>query len=181
MGRTIRKVLMIVLAIVFVGSLSYIAVMQYQYKVSENIYNEASDKFISPVANNMDESQDVSEEPVEKAPISIDFEQLCQVNPDIIGWIYCEDTVINYPVLKGNDNDYYLHHTYDGTYSASGSIFVDAENADDFADSNTIIYGHHMKNGSMFASLSKWADQDYYEAHPVMWLLTPKQNYKILW
>ena len=83
-------------------------------------------------------------------------------------------------MLQGTDNDYYLHHTYDGKSSISGSIFADANNRPDFADSNTVIYGHHMKNKSMFATISNWAEQDYYEEHPVMWLLTPRQDYKIV-
>ena len=82
-------------------------------------------------------------------------------------------------LVQGEDNDLYLHHSYDKAYSVSGSIFVDSGNRKGFVDSNTIIYGHHMKNGSMFASLSKWSDQQYYEEHPVMWLLTPERDYKV--
>ena len=123
-----------------------------------------------------------AEEPEEdevklNGPLDIDFEGLMAVNPDVCGWIYCPDTVIDYPILKDNNNDYYLHHNYKGDYTASGSIFIECANRDDFADCNTIIYGHHMADGSMFASLSKWFKQDYYEKHPVMYIFTPEQNY----
>lgn len=116
---------------------------------------------------------------LESPPIQVDFEALRAVNPDVIGWIYCEGTVINYPVVQGEDNSYYLHHAYTGAYSASASIFAECSNRRDFQDANTILYGHHMRDGSMFAGLEYFREQDYYEAHPVMWLLTPEGNYKI--
>jgi sortase B len=174
---------MIILAFIFVVSLTNILMILYRYKKSEKIYDDAADRYVA-ASNDADTAgasgEKSSDEDAETAPITIDFDELKKVNPDIVGWIYCPDSVINYPLLKGSDNDYYLHHAYDGTSSSSGAIFIDAENADDFEDSNTIIYGHHMKNGSMFASLSKWEEQDYYEKHSVMWILTPEQDYKII-
>ena len=115
----------------------------------------------------------------ECAPIRVDFEALRAVNPDVVGWIFCPDTPINYPVLHGATNDTYLHHSYDRTYNVSGSIFVDAANTRGFVDSCSILYGHHMNDNSMFASLSQWQFQSYFDEHPVMWLLTPEQDYKI--
>ena len=125
------------------------------------------------------QEEEVMEEEVVKlnGPLEIDFKELMEINPDVCGWIYCPETVINYPILKDNNNEYYLHHNYKGDYTASGSIFIECANRDDFADCNTIIYGHHMADGSMFASLSKWFKQEYYEAHPIMYVFTPQQNY----
>lgn len=181
MAKTIRRIIMALLAVIFIGSCAYILITLYRYKKSDEIYAGAVDKYITAGDKNSEKEADKSSaDSAESAPISVDFEELQKISPDIVGWIYCEDTVINYPVVKGSDNDYYLHHAYDGTYSASGAIFIDADNADDFQDSNTIIYGHHMKNGSMFATLSNWQKQEYYDEHPVMWLLTPTQNYKII-
>ena len=113
------------------------------------------------------------------APIEVDFARLKQVNGDVVGWIYCEGTVINYPVVYGRDNAYYLDRNYLGSYDPSGAIFTDMRNEDGFADNNVILYGHHMQDGTMFASLKNWFDQSYYEAHPVMWLLTPEQDYRV--
>lgn len=112
-------------------------------------------------------------------PIRVDFDALLAENEDVVGWLYCEDTNIHYPVVQGKDNDYYLHHGWDRKGSRAGAIFVDAGNRPGFADSNTILYGHHMKNGSMFAHLADFADQEFFDAHPVMWLLTPEQTYKV--
>ncbi|MBQ6515132.1 MAG: sortase [Clostridia bacterium] len=114
----------------------------------------------------------------EQAPISVDFDGLRSVNPEIIGWIYCEDTPINYPVLQGNDNEKYLKYTPDGKRSKNGSIFVDCACLSNFSSDNTIVYGHNRKD-AMFSSLYQYSEQDYYESHPVIWLLTPEANYRI--
>lgn len=117
--------------------------------------------------------------PMETAPIEVDFEALWETNEDVVGWIYCEDTPINFPVVQAEDNDHYLHRLIDGTRNSSGTLFADYRNADDFSDSNTIIYGHNMKNKGMFGTLSNYKQQSYYDEHPLMWLLTPDGNYKV--
>ena len=165
-GHFIRNVAIAVLAVVFVGSASVVGYVTWQHSVSDALYGDAVDKYVGPGTRT--------------APISIDFKKLQAQNPDVVGWIYCEDTPINYPVLQGKDNDQYLHHDYTGDYNIDGSIFVDSVNTPGFVDSNTIIYGHNMSSGSMFACLQNWADQDFYEKHPVVWLLTPEKNYKIV-
>ena len=164
--RTLRLAAMTVLAVIFLGSAGVVGYVIWQYHISDALYADASQRYTRP------------EGPV--APISVDFESLCAENPDVVGWIYCEGTPINYPVLQGKDNDQYLYHDYTGAYNIDGSIFVDADNAPRFADSNTIIYGHNMNSGSMFACLEKWRDQGFYEEHPVIWLLTPEQDYEIV-
>ncbi|MBQ6583391.1 MAG: class B sortase, partial [Mogibacterium sp.] len=82
----------------------------------------------------------------------VDFDELLKINPDVQGWLYQKDTVINYPVVQGQDNDEYLHTLVDGTWSGGGTLFVDYRNQSNFGDFNSIIYGHHMKDGSMFRS-----------------------------
>ncbi len=113
------------------------------------------------------------------APIEVDFTRLKEAGEDVVGWIYCEGTVISYPVVFGRDNEYYLERNYLGEYDPSGAIFTDMRNGNGFADYNVILYGHHMQDGSMFASLKNWYNQEYYEAHPAMWLLTPEQDYRV--
>lgn len=173
MKKLIRRTIMAVLLLLFIGSVGMIVFILKQYRDDERLYDRVSGEFT-------EYTEEEGTEGAETAPITVDFDALRRVNEDVAGWIYCEGTVIDYPVMQGKDNDLYLHHAYDRSYSVSGSIFVDAQNRRGFMDSNTIIYGHHMKNGSMFASLSGWADQHYYEAHPVMWLLTPERDYKII-
>lgn len=118
---------------------------------------------------------------VEEEPkmIEVDFASLQQVNSDIVAWIYCPNTQINYPVVQGSDNAYYLNHLLDGSYNVNGTIFMDFRGAADFSDFNNILYGHHMKSGAMFANIIKYQDPKFYDTHPCMYLFTPEQNYRL--
>ena len=174
MGKKIRRIIMAALLVVFLGSTAVILYVQRQYRISEELYSQASGQYTVSVQEEPDADQQTS------APIQVDFDALRAENADVVGWIYCEGTPIDYPVVQCADNDYYLHRSYDGSYSASGAIFTDANNRAGFVDCNTIIYGHHMKNGSMFACLSEWEEQEFYEEHPVIWFLTPERDYQIV-
>ena len=109
----------------------------------------------------------------------MDFETLQSQNPDIVGWIYCPDTNINYPIVQGDSNQAYLYRSHTGERNANGSIFLDFRNLRDFSDFNNIIYGHNMGVGEMFGTLKQFADQKFYEEHPVMWLLTPDKAFRL--
>ncbi len=111
-------------------------------------------------------------------PISVDFQALKKVNEDVIGWIYVEALGLSYPVVKGDDNSYYLHRTYEKTYNFAGTIFIDYENSPDWNDCNTIVYGHNMKNGTMFGQLKKYVQEDAYAKSHYFWILTPEKNYR---
>lgn len=100
-----------------------------------------------------------------------DWAALTSLNPDIIAWIWQPDSAIHYPVLQGVDNAQYLRTTYDGQSSRLGSIFLDYRS--DLSERNPIIYGHNAGNGKMFASLARYRDRTYWEAHPYIYLLTP--------
>lgn len=110
---------------------------------------------------------------------TVDFAVLQAINPDVVAWIYIEGTSINYPIVQGEDNSYYLSHLVDGGYNGSGAIFMDYRNDCDFSDSHTIIYGHHMKNGTMFSGLDGYKKQEFYEEHPTALVLTPEGNFKL--
>jgi len=109
----------------------------------------------------------------------IDFEALRRINPDIIGWLYCEDTPVDYPVVQGADNDKYLKTLFDGSYGVYGTLFADCITADPFRQFNTIVYGHHMKDGSMLATLSKMTDPAWCDEHPRFELITPEGKYHL--
>lgn len=125
------------------------------------------------------EKDTVSIEEMERPAISVDFAALKAENPDIVGWIYCPDTTVNYPVVQGGDNDHYLYRLPDGQENKNGTIFIDYRNKSDFTDWNTLIYGHNMKNGAMFGILPQYMEQAYYEEHPVWYLLTEEKEYVI--
>ena len=97
---------------------------------------------------------------------SLSFEELQAKNSDVCGWITIYGTHVDYPVVRGADNSVYLMRDPEGNYRMSGSIFMDCVNQREFTDFNTILYGHHMKNGQMFGSLSSYSEQSYCEKHP---------------
>lgn len=109
----------------------------------------------------------------------VDFDSLQEINPDVTGWICIEGTNINYPVVQGPDNSYYLYRLFDGNSNSAGSIFMDYRNERDLSDRNTILYGHHMQNGIMFNQITKYKDQAFYDQHPTGLLMTPDGNYKM--
>lgn len=113
-------------------------------------------------------------------PFDVDFAALQGVNPDVVGWIYIEALDgISYPVVQGEDNEEYLHTTYENNYNFAGTIFIDYENSRDFSDCNTLVYGHNMKNGSMFGRLKKFSeDQTTYEKSKYFWIFTPEKDYR---
>lgn len=100
----------------------------------------------------------------------IDLASLQQINSDAVGWIEIPGTVISYPLVHTSDNIYYLTHTFRKEESRSGGIFIEHANSPDFTDLHTIIYGHNMKNGSMFAGLKNYREQSYYQAHPYIYI-----------
>ncbi|PYG84308.1 sortase B [Ruminiclostridium sufflavum DSM 19573] len=112
---------------------------------------------------------------------SVDFTLLEKINKDVVGWLASEGTEIDYPVVQGKDNDFYLSHLFTGESNKLGSIFMDYRNHKDFSDKNTIIYGHNMKNGSMFSALTKYKAQSYYDSFPTMLLYTPAGNFSVEW
>jgi len=111
--------------------------------------------------------------------MAIDFEALHAINRDAVAWLYCPDTVIDYPIVRATEYDYYLHRLPDGTYNANGTLFIDY-NWKDFSDKLTIVYGHNMKSGRMFGSLTNYKRQEYFDAHPYLYLYTEEgEKYRV--
>ncbi len=110
----------------------------------------------------------------EKGIFKVDFEKLQSINKEIVGWIRFDNPEkISYPIVQGKDNDKYLKKTVEGKKNGAGSIFMDAYNKADFSDKNTFIYGHNMKNGSMFGQLRKYKSFDFYKENPYFYIYTP--------
>ena len=107
------------------------------------------------------------------------FEELRAINPDVVGWITVYGTNIDYPVLQGKDDLEYISRDVYGDFKLTGSIFLSSENARDFSDSYSLIYGHHMDNGAMFGGLDKYVSKKYMSTHNEGALITPDGIYRL--
>ncbi len=108
--------------------------------------------------------------------LNVDFAKLQKKNRDVVGWIQFENFYLSYPIAKDNGKNYYLTHTIDKKENKSGSIYIPKQNSRDFNDTNTIIYGHNMKNGTMFGLLGRYKEKEYYELNKTFYIYTPKDE-----
>lgn len=161
-------------AFILITSNQEYQISQTIYEDIRNDYTEAKDQSENKLLSS-EKTSNLSEEEGRK----IDFTGLQKMNPDVIGWIESEGSPIDYPVVQGNDNSYYLTHMYDGTKNKSGSIFMDYRNKNNFSDRHTVIYGHNMDDGSMFQSLLNYESQSYYDKMQHLTLYTPHGNYQL--
>ncbi|MEG1944969.1 MAG: class B sortase [Oscillospiraceae bacterium] len=110
----------------------------------------------------------------------IDFESLTKTNEDAAAWLRCEGTQINFPIVQGNNNEYYLHHSIKDEWSEAGCIFLDYRNSLKFSDMQSVVFGHNFyRKDLMFTSLQNYQNQEYYEKFPKMSLYTPNAEYEI--
>ena len=141
-----------IILIIIVGILTlYYYINKKTYKENNNILNDIKI-----------DSSDVKDNITERM---VQVQELNNINEDIIGWLEIQDTKINFPVLQGSDNEYYMTHTYKKEYSKDGSIFLDKDYDWNIPSSNLLIYGHNNKNGNMFQDLLKYEDENYYKEH----------------
>lgn len=158
-----------------------------EYKRSSKMYDQVAKEFVSVAEPEKEKNIKDDDVPFDTGmleeetdfPLIINFEELRKQNSDVIGWINLPDSRINYPVVQGTDNDYYLHTLLDGTYNFGGTIFLDCDCNRDFSTNNNIIYGHNMTDGSMFRAANQFKTQAFYDENPVMYLATPDTNYKL--
>ena len=181
MRKPVRVILIFICMVIIVCSGGLIIAIMYGYHSGSRSYVDLmqychSPEMFSDVSTTQTEYP--SDNPSDDFPV-VDFEELREINPDVIGWIQISDTSINYPVLQGSDNTYYLTHLADGTRNRCGSIFLDCRSDADFLDRHSIIHGHNMGDGSMFQDLLLYQSQDFFDAHPIAYLVTPTHNYKI--
>ena len=151
-GKQTRHYIQIIFIIIFIISISAIA--YYFYNMNKNILEDTK----------IDEEQ-VTEQRTERM---LQLEELKKENQDIVGWIEIEGTNINYPVLQGTDNQYYMKHTYKKEDSKDGSIFLDKSYDWNIPSSNLLLYGHNNKNGTMFQDLLKYKEESFYKEHPTI-------------
>ena len=185
MKKTILNVLMIVCILVAVGCGGYLGYYYYTSYQTENEFDDLRNLVSDKKTTKRTDQTDSAEEFVDVDGVFIQkkFEQLYKKNKDFIGWITIDDTHIDYPVMYSPSDqeggEYYIHRDYDGKYSSAGLPFIDANCSVNPATDNIIIYGHNMKNGSMFGHLKKFVESDEtYKKSKYFWILTPEKSYR---
>mgnify|MGYP000447278388 FL=1 len=158
-----------------------------EYQKSEQEY-EKLQEYVKVEKNTRDPentkpnvAEDDKEGEKQEETVTVDFAPLQAINPDIVAWLRIPG-VLEYPVVRGEDNSYYLNHTVQKTYNIAGSIFLDKDNSPDFSNRKSILYGHNMKDGSMFHVLRNYQDIDFFQEHTDMEVYLPdgrSLNYQI--
>jgi len=165
--NSIYNILILICVIGFITTLFFVLRDHQTFQLADQNYQEIRD--LRVISNQNDSIGNTT----------IDFESLSKINPDIVGWIGFEGLEIDYPVVQTKDNEFYLNHLFSLEKNKLGAIFVDYRNKSDFSDRNTIIYGHNMKNGSMFSSLTNYKSQEYYDANPDILFVTKDKKYRV--
>lgn len=176
MNRKKEYVLLVILGVIFLATGGYLFQVWEDYHEASAGYQKLQ-KFIieKPDVEKDSEGQPKQEDPEENLP-EIDFDGLREVNEDIVAWIQIPGIGVNYPVVQGKDNEHYLHYTFDGKANKAGSIFLDYRNRADFTDDKMILYGHNMKDGSMFSNLKNFEDARFQKENKIAYLYLPEKT-----
>lgn len=168
--RVFSNIILIAAVLVFLFSGYKLFSIFMEYRKGDKEYENLQET----VVEEQTIKQEEEEETAETVVFTVDFEKLKEINSETVAWIrFVEPSKISYPVVQTLNNDKYLNTTFEGKRNASGAIFMDAANANDFSDRNTFIYGHNMKNGSMFAQLRKYKDAAFCRQNPYFYIYTP--------
>ena len=182
--KKLYLIISIVSLLIVLIALTAIGIMFLSFRQSREEYDQLASQARSGAVSVSEQSiwdrltKDIEDqETPDPVEIPIDFDFLREQNEDIIGWIQVEGTTIDYPILYDTTyNMYYLNHNYKGTYTGYGSIFMLEENASDFTDFNTVVYGHNMLDGSMFAQLHQFRKKDFFDSHGQILVYTPDRK-----
>lgn len=161
--------------LLLIVALTVFAVSAYQlFKIGKGYYDGRSeyDKIRDLAIETKDDGgDDAGNQP----RYQVNFDELMALNSDTIGWIRFdpEPAIINYPIVQGKDNQEYLHKTFSANDNSLGTIFLNVENNPNFRDQNSIVYGHRMRDGSMFRHLQDYEDRAFWEANPYFYIYTP--------
>ncbi len=179
MKKRTRRILIAALALVFAVSLGVVACQQIQYGKNDRAIDDArrlagAPAESKPALRRPQSAPGEAEEPPEEEPdpwADIDLEALREVNEDVVGWLAIPGTDVSYPLIRPRDNETYLTRSWDKTPTSAGSIFLDYRAAWEPRGFNTIIYGHNMRNRTMFGSLRNYRKDGYWEQHPEICLI----------
>lgn len=166
--------------VLIAGAVLYLGSIFIRYRQASTEYDALEEKVFGPLEPVYEAQEEAEGEPLteEEKEILAGIAELQKENPEVIGWIRFDHLELSYPVMQGNDNEYYLKHTFSGEENSAGSIFMEAANSADFNDSHTILYGHNMKNQSMFGSLKQYRTEDFYSGNEFFTIYTVDRVYR---
>ena len=168
-SNIIANICIVICLMVVAGCVAYIGFYFWNQKRQSDKYAQIASEAYTAGGGTEKETASTEERP----QIPIDFAALQEKNPDIYAWIKIPGTPVDYPILQSaTDDAYYLNITVDGTHGLPGSIYTEHANAKDFSDFNTVIYGHHMKNRTMFGSLHKYRDEEFMKENATIYIYT---------
>ncbi|MBK3497359.1 class B sortase [Viridibacillus sp. YIM B01967] len=168
----LQRVLTIVYLAIFLYSAYELGSLFKEYYDNRKVIAEAQELYVAPIS----ETAEIS---ANDGGIRAQFKKLLDINSELVGWLTVDDTHIDYPILQAENNDFYLNHNYKKESNLAGSIFMDYRNRIEENDKNTILYGHRMKDGTMFTQLKKYLEQDFADAHPKFYYDTLYEGYEI--
>ena len=166
--KSFYRLVFVLLLIITIFSCFYIIRYFYDMYISKRQSSLLNEINITENINILSDNDLENIESPKKTERMLKLEELKKENDDIVGWIEIENTDINYPVLQAEDNDFYMNHNYKGEKSQAGSIFLDKDYDFNLPSDNLLIYGHNMKNSTMFQNLLKYNSKDFYNEHPII-------------
>lgn len=164
---------LIVAIILLVVGLALLIGAGVVYFSSQQAYNANEEEYTELAEANVTEDTETGR------PI-VDFAALQLQNPEIVGWVQIPGTVVNYPVTQHADNDYYLNHSFLDRYDEFGAVFMDYRSASDLSGWNTVIYGHHLQNGNMFAKVADYSNQVEFDTLQNLYYVTSDGTVHVL-
>lgn len=167
-------ILLVVMVVSGVGYIREQMASRRQKEQQESLAQIASQTTEETTRESSEAETETETEPAYVSPI--DFEALRAKNPDTVGWIRVPDTRIDYPIVQSEDNSEYLHTDFEGRDSVYGTVYLDCDSRPDFSGWNNPVYGHHMKDGSMFKDVVKFKDQDFFREHRYFEIYTPERT-----
>lgn len=174
--------LMLLFGTVFLFSANQLYWMTRDYFSAGSLYTSLAAQYIKGgrAALERNDTLLMQGEVQEEYVSPIDFDGLRAINPDVVAWVYIPGTDIDYPVVHTDNNEKYLNTTFDGKGNRCGAIFMDYLNAGNLSDRNIIFYGHHMRNGSMFAQLTRFKQEPFFWENREVWVFTPQRSYRLM-
>lgn len=182
-----RKILLAVLGLIFAACVVRVLWQLREYHIAEQVYDRAQEIVMQDVESTPEPTPEASKTPDIPLPetkvwkpleedalflTQLNLDALRETNEDVLGWICIPNSTISYPLIRAVDNQEYLRRAWDGTPSQVGCIFLESKNRSNFSDFNTIIYGHYMNDGTMFGSLHNYKEQEYWDTHPCIYIVT---------